>query len=454
MDNELFIIDDDKDVLDSLTRALEDEDLSLSLFTSPVEALARIRSKPPWVVVTDLKMPVMDGLELLRAIKELNGDIQVILITGHGSIGEAVAAIKQGAYDFIPKPFNTETLLAILRRAFEKAALLRENLLLREKLRKSRTPDFETGKSAVFRDLLGEAVQAAASDATILILGESGTGKEVLAKYIAANSRRAPYPFIAVNCAAIPENLIEAELFGHKKGAFTGAHQDKQGRFQDAHGGTIFLDEIGELPLAVQSKLLRVLQEGDISPVGGKSQKVDVRVLAATNKNLRKMMAEGLFREDLFYRLNVIPLVIPPLRERLEDLPGLVSFFLAKYSRKNRREGLSFTPEALRLMERYSWPGNLRELENAIERAVILCPGNRISPKSLPSDLTGEGGIRRDFAYREGATLMEMELGIIQAVLRRNNGDRGKTARALDISDRTLYRRIRDIEAGAVDGSS
>jgi DNA-binding NtrC family response regulator len=441
----LMLVDDDRDVLDSLGRALEDFDCELSTFVNPGEALEAMRAQPPHVVITDLKMPGIDGLELLGAAKEINADIQVILITGHGSIEEAVKAMRQGAYDFIPKPFNTEAILATVRRAFEKAHLLHENFLLREKLRNSRNPNFETGKSDVFRELLDEARQAAASDATILILGESGTGKEILANYIAATSRRSPYPFVAVNCAAIPDNLIESELFGHKKGAFTGAYQDRKGRFQEAHTGTIFLDEIGEIPLNVQSKLLRVLQEGDVSPVGGRSQKVDVRILAATNKNLRKMVGDGLFREDLFYRLNVIPLQIPPLRQRMEDLPSYIAFFLAKYSRKNQREGLSVSPEAMRLMERYDWPGNLRELENAIERAVILCAGDQILPRNLPSDLSGERPDNAEILFREGATLEDMELMIIQSALKRYHGDRGKTAQALNIGVRTLYRKLLDI---------
>jgi DNA-binding NtrC family response regulator len=453
MKKPLFIVDDDQDVLESLARALEDVDCRLQTFSNPQEALDALRKSPPPVLVTDLKMPGMDGLALLREVKAFNPDIQVVLITGHGSIDEAVAAMKQGAYDFISKPFKTEEILAVIRRAFEKAALLEENFLLREKLRSSRTPAFETGKSSAFRELLEEALQAAASDATILILGESGTGKEVLANYIVANSPRAPHPFVTVNCAAIPDNLIEAELFGYKKGAFTGAYQDRKGKFQDAHGGTIFLDEIGEVPLNVQSKLLRVLQEGEVSPVGGAAQKVNVRILAATNKQLRKMVADGLFREDLFYRLNVIPLVIPPLRQRMEDLPAYIAHFLGKYGRKNGREGLSISAEAMHLMDRYLWPGNVRELENAIERAVILCAGNQITPKNLPADLSGGGGgDGMEFLFRPGATLDDMELLIIQNTLKRNHGDRGKTAQELGIGVRTLYRKVMEIssrESGA-----
>ncbi|MCD6023615.1 MAG: fis [Fibrobacteria bacterium] len=447
MNQSLVIVDDDQDVLDSLTRALEDLECDLRSFNNPIEALEGICAAPPQVVVTDLRMPGMGGLALQQSLKDLNPDIQVILISGHGSVDEAVSAMKKGAYDFISKPFRTEEILAVVQRAFEKTALLRENFLLREKLRASRVPNFEVGKSRIIRELLEEAVRAAASEATILILGESGSGKQILANYIVANSPRAPYPFIEVNCAAIPDNLIEAELFGYKKGAFTGAYQDKKGKFQEAHKGTIFLDEIGEVPLSVQSKLLRVLQEGEVSPVGGATQKVDVRILAATNKNLRKMVADGLFREDLFYRLNVIPLQIPPLRQHPEDLPAFISHFLAKYSAKNRRENLSVSPEAMLLMERYLWPGNVRELENAMERAVILCQGDQITPKNLPPELSGDLSETQEFLFRSGSTLEEMELLIIQNALRRNHGDRGKTAHELGIGVRTLYRKVMQISS-------
>jgi two-component system response regulator HydG len=288
---------------------------------------------------------------------------------------------------------------------------------------------------------------AAQSDATILILGESGTGKEILAHYIAGNSRRAGEPFVTVNCAAIPENLIETELFGHKRGAFTGAHQDRKGKFQEAHGGTIFLDEIGELPLGMQSKLLRVLQEGEATPVGGTAQKVNVRVVAATNKPLRQMVTAGQFREDLFYRLNVVALQVPALRERMEDLPAYIAFFLSKYSRKNQRETLSLAPEALGLLERYGWPGNLRELENVIERAVILTPGDTITLKALPPELRNESDHSSPFNFRRGIPLEEMELMIIREVLRLNHGDRAKSADELGIGVRTIYRKLNEMHA-------
>jgi two-component system response regulator HydG len=249
-----------------------------------------------------------------------------------------------------------------------------------------------------------------------------------------------------VNCAAIPENLIEAELFGYKKGAFTGAYQDKKGKFVEADGGTMFLDEIGEMPLAIQAKLLRVLQEGEVTPVGGSAVKVDVRILAATNKNLRKMVEENKFREDLFYRLNVIPLSVPPLRQRPEDLHALLLFFIAKYCKKNKRPNLSVSAEALRIMEHYSWPGNVRELENAIERAVILCLGHQITVEDLPPELSGAAGKEPDLHLNPGMTLAEIEMSIIRATLERNHGDKAKTAEDLGISLRTIYRKLDALE--------
>ena len=448
MRNRIFILDDETAVLEPLAQIVEDLGHVAEAFTEPLKALARFADgPPPHVLVTDLKMPTMDGLQVLAKVREIAPGTQVIVISGHGTIDEAVAAMKKGAYDFISKPFNASEIENVILRALEKAELLDENLRLREAVRRSRIPPFAEGKNPEFRELLESAAQAAASDVTVLVLGESGTGKEVLSRYIVAHSRRADKPLVAVNCAAIPENLIESELFGHKKGAFTGAHKDRKGRFQEADGGTIFLDEIGELPLAMQAKLLRVLQEGDVNVVGGDTQKVDVRIVAATNKNLRKLVAEGRFREDLFYRLNVIPLVIPPLRRRMEDLPAYIAHFLARCGEKNGRPRLSMSDEALRLMERYPWPGNMRELENAIERAVVLSTGDTISAKSLPAELNGGGeATQEDVGFRRGMRLEDIELMVIQTVLRYNHGDRGKTAEELGIGVRTLYRKLNEIQ--------
>jgi two-component system response regulator HydG len=441
MKKKLLIIDDEKSIVDSLGRALYGLDIELITSLDPEAALKLLKEKDPQVVITDLKMPKMDGLELMEKIKEFDANIQIVMITGHGTIDDAVTAMKMGAYDFIPKPFNKQEIISVVNRAFEKTALLEENFQLKEKLKKSQTPSFEWGKSRVFKNLLERAAQAAASDATILIMGESGTGKEILAQYIFSQSGRMEKPFITVNCAAIPENLLEAELFGYKKGAFTGAYQDKKGKFQEANGGTIFLDEIGEMPLSVQPKLLRILQEGEVSPVGGSNTKVDVRIIAATNKNLRKQVDGGLFREDLFYRLNVIPLQIPSLRQRPEDLHSLISFFIVKYCKKNKKANLSLSADALRLVENYTWPGNIRELENAMERAVILCLGHQITPEDLPDELTNPGGSSSQ-GFAHGMTMAEIEMMAIQSTLKRNHGDKTKTAEDLGISLRTIYRKL------------
>ncbi len=448
MKSNVFLLDDDPAVLEPLGEIVLELGHQPETFAHPFEALARVAEAKPPVLVTDLRMPGMDGLQVLAKARESSPGTQVIVISGHGSIDDAVAAMKKGAYDFISKPFNVSEIENVILRALEKAALLDENVRLRRAVRLSRIPPFATGKNPEFRELLESAAQAAASEATVLVLGESGTGKEVLARYIVAHSLRADKPFVAVNCAAIPENLIESELFGHKKGAFTGAHQDRRGRFEEADGGTIFLDEVGELPLAMQAKLLRVLQEGEVNVVGGDARRVDVRIVAATNKNLRKLVGEGAFREDLFYRLNVIPLVIPPLRRRMDDLPAYIAFFLSRYGEKNGRPDLSVSDEALRLMERYPWPGNLRELENAIERAVILSTGGQITPKALPPELSGQvAADNSEVAFRRGMKLEDIELMVIQTVLRHNHGDRAKSAEELGIGVRTLYRKLNEIQA-------
>lgn len=442
----ILLLDDDAAVLGPLNEVVIELGYETHATTDPFEALNFVESSAPALVVTDLKMPGMDGLEVLKRIKDRNAHTQVVVISGHGSIDDAVAAMKRGAYDFISKPFNVSEIENVVCRALEKANLLDENERLKASLESIQMPALAASRSVAYREVLENAAMVAASDATVLIMGESGTGKDVLARYVAARSRRSGKPLITVNCAAIPENLIESELFGHKKGAFTGAHQDRKGRFEEAQGGTLFLDEVGELPLSMQSKLLRVLQQGEISPVGGSARKVDVRIIAATNKDLRHLVGANRFREDLFYRLNVVTLINPPLRRRMEDLHGFIAFFLARYGARNGRENLSMSPEALALMERYSWPGNIRELENAIERAAILSPGDQITARALPPEVRGEVAVAPETGFRRGATLAEIEMAVIQAVLRFNHGDRARTAEELGIGVRTLYRKLHDLQ--------
>lgn len=440
----ILLIDDDVGVLHPLQEVIGELGYETKAVSDPFEGMKLLEAMCPALVITDLKMPGLDGLEVLKRIKDINAATQVVVISGHGSIDDAVVAMRRGAYDFVSKPFRISDIENVVLRALEKSALLNENLRLRERL-KSGSVLMES-RNPVFRELLEYALQAASSEATILILGESGTGKDVVARYIAAHSRRADKPLVTVNCAAIPDNLIESELFGHKKGSFTGAHQDRKGRFEEAHGGTIFLDEIGELPLGLQAKLLRVLQQGEITPVGGTAQTVDVRILAATNKNLRKRVAAGTFREDLFYRLNVITLEIPPLRQRMEDLHGLIARFLTRFAAHNDRDQMSISEEALQLMQAYQWPGNIRELENAVERAVILSPGNQIQPKALPPELNGKPSQETGVHFRRGMKLEEIELMVIQSVLRYNHGDRARSAEELGIGVRTLYRKLHEIQ--------
>jgi DNA-binding NtrC family response regulator len=447
MNKKLLILDDEPSVLEALAVALEDIDCEILKHGDPYTALDAVKAHAPMVVLTDLKMPGMDGMQVLQRIRETAPGTQVIMITGHGSIEDAVTAIKHGAYDFLSKPFKSAEIEVVVRRAFEKAQLVEENDQLRQSLHKARMPVFAEGQSPLFRELLESAALAAQSEANILILGESGTGKEILALYVASHSPRALRPFVTVNCAAIPENLMESEFFGHKRGAFTGAHQDRKGRFQEAHTGTIFLDEIGELPLPLQAKLLRVVQQGEVTPVGGMPHKVDVRILAATNKPLQKMVESGGFREDLYYRLNVFPLKVPPLRQRMEDLPMYAAFFIDKYCRKNHRPPVAIGEDTLRILEGYSWPGNLRELENVIERAIILTRGDEIIPTVLPPELTGGNGDAAHVHFPRGMKLEDIEWMAIQQALQRHHGDRARTADELGIGERTLYRRLSEMQA-------
>lgn len=442
MKQKVLIVDDEKPIVEAIQRAISGYDLAIDTATNGEEALSKIQEQSPDIIITDLRMPKMDGMQLLSQVKSLDADIQVIVITGHATVDDAVTAMKKGAYDFITKPFKKQQIVAVLKRAMEKVSLLEENRTLREKLRKNSRIPFESGKSRVFKELLDRSAQAANSDATILILGDSGTGKEVLANFIYQKSPRANQTIVKVNCAAIPDNLLEAELFGYKKGSFTGAIQDRMGKFSEANQGTLFLDEIGELPLPIQSKLLRVLQEGEISPIGGRIEKVDVRIIAATNQNLRKRVELGLFREDLFYRLNVIPLTVPNLRERTEDLPALVSFFIQKYCKKNKRDNLTVSADTLRLIENYTWPGNVRELENTIERAVILAPGHHITPADLPPEISNATEAKLQLNFGNGMTLDQIEKYVLETTLKRFKGDKNCTAQALGISLRTVYRKL------------
>jgi two-component system response regulator HydG len=391
-------------------------------------------------------MPGVSGLELLRALKQLSPDTEVVMMTAYGTVETAVQAMREGAYDFVEKPLKRMTIIKSVRKAAERHSLVAENRSLRNEI-KLLTKREIVGSSPALRRVLDVATQAAPSSATVLVLGESGTGKELVARFIHDHSARSRAPFVAVNCSAIPETILEAELFGHERGAFTGALTKREGRFARATGGTLFLDEIGELSPSVQVKLLRVLQEGEYEPVGGDTVRADVRIVAATNKDLRAEVAAGRFREDLFYRLNVIAVTAPPLRSRREDIPLLVDHFLGVYCAKNARARLEAPREVLKILVDYSWPGNVRELENVIERAVVLCRAEKLAESDLPDYVHQVEGVEPStLTFSVGTPLDEVERRLIRETLRHARGDKSVAAQLLGISTRTIYRKLGELE--------
>src|SRR3954462_9503179 len=379
----LLLVDDEPANLDSLERIFAREGYGILLAPTGQAALEQLRNHPVDVVLTDLMMPGMSGQELLRAVRAIAPDAEVVLMTAYGTVEAAVLAMKDGAYDFLTKPLERHAVLKSGQPAVEERKLLQENKQRRARLAGSELPI--VGQSPSLRATLDVIRQGAPSSATVLLLGESGTGKELCARALHGHSPRATGPFVPINCAAIPETILESELFGYERGAFTGAVQRKEGRIERASGGTVFLDEVGELTPSVQVKLLRFLQEGEIEHLGGTGAlKVDCRVVAATNVDLGARVREGKFREDLFYRLNVIQVVLPPLRDRIEDIPLLADHFVARYAAKNGKPIRGLTRPALSAMEAYAWPGNVRELEHAVERAVVLSHGAEIDADDLP----------------------------------------------------------------------
>ncbi|MEQ9325539.1 MAG: sigma-54 dependent transcriptional regulator, partial [Polyangiaceae bacterium] len=441
----VLVVDDEAANVASLERIFKREGFRALTAGGAKEALAIARSHRVEVVLTDLMMPGVSGLELLKALRQVLPDTEVVLMTAYGTVETAVQAMREGAYDFVEKPLKKMTIVKTVRKAAERQSLMAENRSLRQEI-KNLTSREIVGSSPALRRVLDVANQAAPSAATVLVLGESGTGKELLARYIHDRSARAAGPFVAVNCSAIPETILEAELFGHERGAFTGAHERREGRFAKAAGGTLFLDEIGDLSPSVQVKLLRVLQEGEYEPVGGDTVPADVRIVAATNRDLGAEVEAGRFREDLFYRLNVIAITAPPLRDRRDDIPLLVDHFLGVYCAKNRRARLSATHEVLQLLSDYRWPGNVRELENVIERAAVLCRTDKLSAEDLPANV-------RDAAVAEpgsltisvGTPLDQVERLLIRETLRHAGGDKSVAAQMLGISSRTIYRKLAEM---------
>jgi two-component system nitrogen regulation response regulator NtrX len=440
----VLIVDDEEGILRSVSDILADEGYATASAGNAERALASFDKLPPDVVLLDIAMPGRDGLKVLEDLVQRRPEVPVIMMSGHGTIDTAVRATKLGAYDFLEKPLSYDNLLLCVRRALESARLARENRLLREQL--LGTSEI-VGESPVMQKLKAQISLAAPTDGWVLITGEHGTGKELVARQIHLQSRRAQRPFVAVNCAAIPEELIESELFGHEKGAFTGAIQTKRGRFELADGGTLFLDEIGDMSMMTQAKILRILQEHRFERVGGtETIEVDVRVIAATNKDLEAEMAAGGFREDLYYRLNVIPFRVPALRERREDIPTLVARFAARFAAEAGRPLPRVSDAAMRRLIDYPWPGNVRELQNIMERLVLMTPGDGIGVEDLPAQIASADRVRQ-LRSAGGTSLAEararFERDYLLERLRDNDWNFSRTADVVGLARETLSRKLR-----------
>ncbi|MCD6082576.1 sigma-54-dependent Fis family transcriptional regulator [Candidatus Aerophobetes bacterium] len=437
----ILVVDDEPLVRNFLREVLEAEDYEVLTTEDGLSALKEVERGGIDLVITDVRMPKMNGIELLKEVKKRSPSTLVVVITAYGTIENAVEAMKNGACDYITKPLSPEQIKLAIQKASQHKNLLNENRYLRSEV--SQRYNFEQliGRSPQMRRVYEMIDRVAPTNATVLIQGESGTGKELVARAIHYRSPRKDKPFVKVNCAALPEDLLESELFGHERGAFTGAVSKREGRFELADRGTLLLDEISETSPAFQAKLLRVLQEQEFERVGGsKTIKVDVRVIATTNKDLKQAIREGKFREDLYYRLNVLPIYLPPLRERKEDIPLLVQHFLEKYSRQNGLRIKSLSKKCLDMMMQYEWPGNVRELENVIERAVVMSEGETIFPEniSLSSPVQKMG-----LSFPEEITLEEMEKRLILHTLQRTGGNRTEAAKILGISVRTVRNKLK-----------
>ncbi|HEV8532559.1 MAG TPA: sigma-54 dependent transcriptional regulator [Methylomirabilota bacterium] len=440
----ILIVDDERAIQATLRGVLEDEGYRVTAVGSAQEALARLSDEAPDLVFLDIWMPGMDGLEALAEIKQRRPEAAVVMISGHATIETAVKATKLGAYDFVEKPLSLEKMLLVVTRTLEHARLQREHQQLLMRVERGQEI---VGTSVVMEELRQQIMIAAPTNGRVLIHGENGSGKELVARAVHARSARAEGPFVEVNCAAIPEELIESELFGHERGAFTGAVARRRGKFELADGGTLFLDEIGDMSLKTQAKVLRVLEEQAFERVGGKETiRVDVRVLAASNQNLQEQITAGRFREDLFYRLSVIPIEVPPLRKRKEDIPTLVEHFISLFSAENGRRPKTISVEALAYFLAYDWPGNVRELRNMVERLVIMAPRDVIGPEDLPPPLrTREGGTAEE--AQKDKTLKEareaFERAYILGELRAHEWNMTRTAERLGIERSHLYRKLK-----------
>jgi DNA-binding NtrC family response regulator len=445
----ILAVDDERDTCEALAEMLTAWGHKVETAFDAHDALRKAGEFRPDVVLSDLAMPETDGLGLLRTLRDELPDCPVVLLTGHGTIDTAVAAIREGAYDFIVKPLDTARLKVCIDRALEKKETMREVQGLRRRLKQLGSSDF-IGQSSGMRKVFELIEKVAPSKASVAISGESGTGKEVVARSIHNLSQRRDKPFVAINCASIPATLIESEIFGHEKGAFTGADQRRPGVFELAHGGTLFLDELGEIPIELQAKLLRVLEEGRLRRLGGKVEiEVDVRVLCATNRDLKREIEAKRFREDLYFRLNVFQIHLPPLRERREDVPILVQHFVEKFRGDSAKRVTGVHPDAMEILKNHEWPGNIRELRNAVERAVILCDGELILREHLPPDMAGKSPERHTFRLPYGLSLDAVEREYILGSLQRNGNNKARTAEILGVSEKTLYNKLNRYAAEA-----
>jgi len=447
MKPKILIVDDEATHLRMLETVLEAEDYETATASDGQSAINAVEEGFYDLILMDIRMARMGGIEALEKMKTLNPEIPIIMMTAYSSVATAVQAMKSGAYDYLTKPLDIDELILLVRKALQHTRLEKENLFLKEQL--GNRFDFSNiiGRSTAMKKLLETVALVAPTEATVLIQGESGTGKELLANAIHQNSPRSSQPLIKINCAALPETLLESELFGHEKGAFTGAAGARRGRFQLAHKGTIFLDEIAEMPMALQSKILRVMQEREFEPIGSsKTIKVDTRIITATNRDLQEEIQAGRFREDLYYRINVVSITAPGLRDRRDDIPLLADYFLKRYSDKNKKNINGFTPRAMDLLMRYDWPGNIRELENAVERAVIMTRGHLIAPEELPVNLRGpdvDNEAEEPEPPAQGS-LKQAEKEIILNTLKETGGNRTHAAKILGISRRTLQLKLKE----------
>jgi len=450
----ILVVDDDADMREWVKEDLEHEGFRVETADGGRAGVARVKAGGIDLVVSDVKMPDLDGLDLLREIREVDPSPFVIIVTGFGSIDTAIRAVKLGAYDYITKPFKIDQLLLSIDKALAERSLRTEVTRLREEVSRRDRLENIIGRSAPMQEIFALIRRVATSYANLLVTGESGTGKELVARALHAKSPRKGKPFVAVNCAAIPENLLESELFGYTRGAHSTANADRQGLFVEANGGTLFLDEIAELPLSLQPKLLRVLQDGEVRPLGtNRSERVDVRVIAATNRDIERQLREGRFREDLYYRLNVIQIQLPPLRGRQEDILPLADHFLVRSTERSGKAVKGWKEGAKKMLLAHHWPGNVRELENVVERAVALTEGDLISPEDLPRTMQErKSQDRLASAVAQGFTLDQLEREYIERVLEVEGGNKTRAAHRLGLDRKTLYRKLEEYAASPREG--